>query len=265
MRKKENFFLAFFVFLFLSILVFGLSKTGILSPVTSVFQKVISPFSQSSYNLFNSFEFLGTNSKIKKLKNENLNLASKLSDQKKLERENMALSDQFQTNYPRSSSLLSANIVGAPGFIPGFSVPETLIIDRGTSDGVKLGDAVVFKNNLVGKITNINNYFSQVTLVTNTNSSFTTKTSSQNLVLGVVKGQGGGQILLDNVLLSDTINVGDLVMTNGDTNINGGGYPPDLVVGKVISVDKRPSELFQRAQVQSFLEFSKLTTVFIMK
>ena len=243
---------------------FGLSKTGILNPVTYALQKVTSPFQSIIYKTFTGFEFLGTSNRIKKLEAENLDLVSRLSDQKKMQNENSALSDQFQATFPKSSDLLPADVVGAPDFIPGFSLPETIIINRGTNDGAKVGQAVVFKNNLIGKITKANNFLSEVTLVTNSNSSFTAKTSSGG-VLGVVKGQGGGQIILDNVLLSDDLKNSDLVLTNGDINTNGEGYPPGLVVGKIISVDKRPSALFQRAQLETFLDFSKLTTVFILK
>jgi len=263
MKRRENFLLAFFVFLILSGLVFGLSKVGILNPVSSAFQKIITPFQRASYNIINSVTLFGDNSRLKKLETENLALTSMLSDQKKLESENSALSDQFQAPSPKSNTLLPANIVGAPSFIPGVSTPEIFIVDKGTQDGVKVGEAVVYKNNLLGKITKSNDSLSEVTLVTNTSSSFTAKVSFQDS-LGVIKGQGGGEMILDNVLLSDNLKPLDLVLTNGDTSLSGNGYPPDLVVGKIVSVDKKASSLFQRAEVSSFIDFSKITTVFII-
>ena len=255
--------MAFFVFLLLSCLVFGLSKVGILNPVSSVFQKISTPFQRTSYNIFNSITLFGENSKLKKLETENLALTSMLSDQKKLESENSALSDQFQASSPNSNTLLPANIVGAPSFIPGVSTPETFIVDKGTQDGVKVGEAVVYKNNLLGKITKSNDSLSEITLVTNISSSFTAKISSAG-TLGVIKGQGGGEMILDNVLLSDNLEPSNLVLTNGDTSLNGNGYPPDLVVGKIVSIDKKASSLFQRAEISSFIDFSKITTVFII-
>ena len=263
MRKKENFFVAFFIVLILSLFIFGLSKTGILFPVTSITQKLFSPFQGLTYGVFNSFENFGTSGQVKKLEAENIDLASIISDEQRLKEENSALLDQFKTADVQTQSLLPAQIVGAPGFIPGFSVPETFIINKGTSDGVESGDTVVYKNNLVGRVSKVEGFLSQVSLVTNSSSSFTAKTSQG--VLGVIKGQGGGQMILDNVLLSDNLSTKDLVLTNGDTNLSGGGFPPGLVVGKIVSVDKRPSDLFQRAMVTSFLDFSKLTTVFVIK
>jgi rod shape-determining protein MreC len=263
MKRKENFLPVFFVFLVLSFLFLGLSKVGILNPVSSVFQKIITPFQSVTHTVFNSVSLLGTNARLKKLETENLTLTSMLSDQKKLKDDNAALSDQFQTVSPKSNTLLPANIIGAPSFIPGVSTPETFIVDKGTQDNVKIGEAVVYKNNLLGKITKSNDSLSEVTLITNSSMSFTVKTSSSE-TLGVIKGQGGGEMILDNVLLSDSLKPSDLVLTNGDTSLNGSGYPPDLVVGKIISVDKKASSLFQRAEVSSFIDFSKITTVFII-
>lgn len=256
MKRKENFYLAFFVFLALSILIFGLSKAGILNPVSSVFQKITTPFQRVTYNFFNSAD-------LKKLENENLTLISMITDQKKLERENSALSDQFQESFPKSNSLLPAKIVGAPSFIPGVSLPEKFIIDKGKDNRVKVGQAVVYRNNLLGKITASNDSLSEVTLITNVSSSFTARISSSQ-ALGVIKGQGKGQMILDNVLLSDNLKPSDLVLTNGDTNLDGTGFPPDLVIGKIVSVDKKVSSLFQRAEVSSFIDFSKIKTVYIL-
>lgn len=70
-------------------------------------------------------------------------------------------------------------------------------------------------------------------------------------------------MILDNVLLSETLKVGDVVLTNGDIDQNGKGLPPDLIVGKITSVDKNPSALFQKADVVSFVDFSKLSTLFV--
>ena len=69
---------------------------------------------------------------------------------------------------------------------------------------------------------------------------------------------------LDNVLLSENIKVGDIVTTKGDITLKRIGYPPDLIVGKIMSVDKNPSSLFQKARVESFVNLNKLYMVFIL-
>jgi rod shape-determining protein MreC len=216
-----------------------------------------------TYQVFTNVTGFGQNSEIQTLKAQNLTLAKQLVDQSKLIGDNKALRDQFQTETPKSTNLLAANVVGAPGFVPGLSVPEVLILNRGTNDGVKLGDAVIYQNNLVGKITQISANLASVTLVSNSLSQFTAQTLSTQ-AQGVVRGQGGGEIILDNVLLADNLKKDDLVVTAGDINAQNNGLPAGLTVGKIISISKNPSDLFQKAEVQSLVSFSKLTEVFVV-
>jgi rod shape-determining protein MreC len=67
-----------------------------------------------------------------------------------------------------------------------------------------------------------------------------------------------------NVVLSEKLEKDDLVRTKGDVDERGQGFPPDLIVGKIISVNKQPSALFQSAEVKSLVDFSRLSTVFVI-
>lgn len=184
-----------------------------------------------------------------------------------LEQENKALRDQFQTVSPASIKLLPARIVGAPKFLPGISLPEYFVIDKGKSDGVKTGQAVIYKNMIVGKITTVSEHLSKILLVTSPSSSFTVKAVSlgkeSEEVLGVARGIENGEIIMEKVVLSDTLTIGDLVVTKGDIDEKGIGYPANMVVGKIVSIDKKPSALFQSARVRNLIDFSKLTVVFL--
>ena len=120
----------------------------------------------------------------------------------------------------------------------------------------------VLKDNLVGKIAKTSDFFSQVILVTNPSSQFAAKTIQG--VLGVVKGEGNQDMILDNVLLSDSLEKGNFVVTTGDLALDGSGIPPNLVVGKITSVDKNPSSLFQQGKLESLIDFSKISEVFVV-
>jgi len=157
---------------------------------------------------------------------------------------------------------LPSNVVGAPGFIPGLSVPFNLIIDKGSKDNVKVGMGVVVGNNLVGKIVQTSFFLSKVSLVTDPSLSLSSKTTSN--AAGVIKGVEGGKMVLDNVILSESLKNGDFVLTNGDINLDGVGLPPDIIIGKIISIEKNPSALFQKAKVESLLNFTKLSKVFVV-
>lgn len=260
---KSNFTAYFLVLFVLATLIFAASKIGVLNPLDSFFKTIFSPVQAVAYNTFAKMTDFGQNSQIQTLKMQNLALTQKLVDQSKLIADNNALRDQFATENPKSVNLIEADVVGAVGFVPGLSVPEAFTLNRGTTDGVKVGDAVVYKNNLVGKVTQVSNNLSSVMLVTNSSSQFIAETLATKAA-GIVKGQGGGEIILDNVLLSDNLKKDDLVVTRGDINAQNSGFAPGLVVGKIISVSKNPSDLFQKADIQPLIGFSNLEKVFVV-
>ncbi|HYM65454.1 MAG TPA: rod shape-determining protein MreC [Candidatus Sulfotelmatobacter sp.] len=263
MQKRAGFTAYFLIFLILSISIFFFSKSPLFSPVTSVLSSIFSPFESLAYGIFSKMENFAYSPKFKALQDENYSLTKKIVDQNKLVLDNKALRDQFQTQNPKSTNLISANVIGAPSFIPGVSLPENFVLDRGEADGIQEGDAVVYRDNLVGKISRVEKNVSSVLIITNSSSSFTAKTLSTQ-ALGVVKGQGGGELILDNVLLSDALKKGDIVLTKGDINEKNQGLIPDLIVGKIESISKNPSDLFQKAEVKSNLDFTKLDKVFVI-
>ncbi len=252
MKRREEFFLVFFLFFALSILVFGLSKFGALNSVQSFLGTAFSPLRNSAFSVFSG---LWITPKGSTLEEENQNLRKQLVDINVLRQENAALKDQFKTTNPSSLKLLPARIVGISG--------ENLTLDKGINDGIVGGEAVIFKDNLIGKIDKISNNFSILVLLTGTDSSFTVRDLSSN-AQGVLTGQGNEAMILDKVLLSENLKVSDIIVTAGDLNEKGTGYPPDLIVGRINSIDKKESSLFQRAKVQSFLNFQKLSIVFIV-
>jgi rod shape-determining protein MreC len=248
----------FLIFLIAAAVIFFLAQRGLMQPVSGLFEQVTLPLQRFTFHTIHHESL--TDDKLRK---ENLSLQTKLAEQDELEKENQALRDQFHTTNPPPSKLLPATIVGMTGFIPGESSVDEMIIDKGRSDGVKAGNVVVVKDNLIGRIVQTSEHLSIVHMVTHDGISFTAKTMHTS-ALGVIKGKGGGEVLLDNVVLSDKLEKNDLVMTKGDIDDKGLGYPPDLIVGKIVSVNKKASNLFQTAEVESLIDFSKLSMVFVV-
>lgn len=261
MRKRENFFLTFFLFLIITLLVFIFATTSMGQSASGILEQIVRPFQSTTFSLFHFGS--SDNTELTKLKVENAKLSKKLVDQKNLQEENNALKDQFKTQSLGSENLLPAHVLGSPGFLPGESMPEYLILDKGKKDNVRVGQAVIVKESVVGKISKVSQTKSQVKLITDASSLFAAKTVDSSAV-GVIKGQGQKDLVLDNVLLSETLNMSDSVVTKGDIDKNGLGYSPNLVVGKIVSLEKKPSSLFQSAKVKSLLDFSRLSTVFII-
>ncbi|HVF69867.1 MAG TPA: rod shape-determining protein MreC [Xanthomonadales bacterium] len=251
MQKKKNFFPTFLILLTLSILLIILSRAGYLNGLNSILERGTVPLQRLVFGVISGPQNL---SDADRLRAENSKILSELMKQKELIRENQALRDQFRTANPSPQKLLPAHVVGQK--------IDQIIIDRGSDDGVEKGDIVVFKDNLVGKISKSSARISVVDLPVSQNIFLTAKVLNSS-TQGAVKGGENG-IILDNVVLSEKLEKGELVVTKGDVNEEGVGFPPDLIIGKIISVNKKASNLFQTAEVKSLLDFSKIEMVFVI-
>lgn len=259
MQDKRNFLPIFFISIALVLLIFLLARIGLLNFFINFSQESIFPFAQ----MVHTSSVKEDTTQVGRLQKENAMLSQQLVQMKATQSDNQALRDQFATPNPNPQKLLPAQVVGFGDAVVNESYPESLIIHAGLHDGVRKDMVVVVKNELIGIINQVSAQYANVVLVSNKQSSFSVKDNSTN-ALGVAKGQGSGEILADNVLLSDTLQKDDLMVTVGNTTIDGNGFPPNLVVGKIVSVNKNPSSLFQNASVVPLISFDHLTEVFVL-
>lgn len=255
MRKRESIQLGGIVFFIVSLLIVFSSQTVFTKAVSSLLSRVMTPVSAGMFNLFDLSPFSGEPDQ-KQLSHVT---GEVIRDENNREME--ALRDQFDSKDIPQSELLPVRIIGYEGFIPGISEPSSLTINAGSDQGVAIGQAVVYENNLVGKIVKITPALSQVQLLNDPKLTFTAETLS-NHSSGVIQG-GAPQMTLGNVVLSEVLEKGDTVVTKGDISLNGSGFPPNIVVGQITATEKRQSDLFQLAEVESLLHISDLTTVFV--
>lgn len=207
------------------------------------------------------FRLLSVSSEVTRLQEENRKLLKRVATFEEMKRENNALRDQFQTTFPKSTNLLPAKIVGSIGFIPGVSLPEYFILDKGEKDGVKKGQAVLITDVVVGLVEKTSSQLSFVWPIYHRELQLQGKTEKG--VNGIIKGEGS-IVVLENVLIADTLSKGDIVVTVGEVKGEGNDILPNLVIGRIESIDKKPSSLFQTANIKSPVDFSKLETVFIL-
>ncbi|HEX8965986.1 MAG TPA: rod shape-determining protein MreC [Patescibacteria group bacterium] len=258
MQKRQRVVFVFIICAVIAILALLLAKTGVGTGISSAIQFVFSPLQKT---VLHSSQNIKPQSDLEKAKQQIVQLQAENAKLQVIAQDNKALRDQFQTTNPISQNVIPAEIVGMPQFIPGVSSPEGLII--AATANMQVNMPIVYKDMLLGEITAINSRYAKVALVSSDNISFTAKTAQTGAV-GIIKGQGSGQILFDNVLLSDNLRVGDMVVTTGETSFDGKGIPQGLIVGKITSIDKNPSSLFQKASVQMLVDVTRLSTVFAL-
>lgn len=163
-----------------------------------------------------------------------------------------ALLDQENTLKPETYNLISARVIGIGRF---------LVIDRGSDEGVAVGQAVVYKNHYVGQIKSLSPKSSQVILAEDPDSKVAV--FSQNIAgkaRGIISGQFGSESLMDKILHQEKIAVGDLVYSEGVE----GTLPRGLVLGQVEEVIEQENEVFKQAKIKPIIDVKDLDLVFVM-
>ncbi len=261
MKQKVSIFPIFLATLAVSLLILFIGRFGFLSFLEGSVQETFFPLDTFIFSTI--YHSTVQPNQLDLLKMENNQLQQKIAQMQTLKDDNLALRDQFQTPNPPARYLLPARVVGMPGVIPNVSFPETIIIDRGSVDNVRRGETVVVENMIVGQVATVTMHFAIVDLISAHNSSFAVRIPATGAI-GVARGQGNGGIILDDVVLSDTLRENDNVVTQGSQDVLGSGYPANLLVGKIVGIDKNPSSLFQTARIMPLLQFDRLTTVFLL-
>jgi rod shape-determining protein MreC len=137
---------------------------------------------------------------------------------------------------------------------------QSILINKGFDDGVRVGMPVEAARGLVGQIYRVTNNASQVALLTETASAIPVRLGSTRAT-GMLRGAGRGQLpTIDWIDLQYQVEVGELVTTSG----LGGNFPENLVIGRVVEVERNEAELFQRAVVQPAVDFNSIEIVFVV-
>ncbi|MGA2715289.1 MAG: rod shape-determining protein MreC [Bryobacteraceae bacterium] len=125
------------------------------------------------------------------------------------------------------SKMIGARVIGAT---PGVGT-KSVLIDRGTTAGVRRGMAVVTPDGIVGRVVAVFPFASQVLSVTDPG--FAAGVESQkNHVHGVLKGLGNDSDRVDFVPTGQKVEVGEMFFTSGEDRV----FPKGLPVGKVTGV-----------------------------
>ncbi len=240
------------------------SATGILAPVEGVAAtplNIISGFfNRLSIGLTNTITDL---SEIQNLQERNAQLEEIIA----LNQIEIIQLREIASDYDRLAGLLNyttsvenqefvtADVIGRDQN----AVIRSIIINRGSRDGIAIGMPVVTELGLVGRVIQVSADASQVQLITDENSAVSARLQTTRDE-GSVIGQLSGGLRLTFVNLDSNIIEGDLVFTSG----LGGNFPPDILIGQVTSVQQFEFELFQSAEVRSRIDFDTLEFVLVI-
>lgn len=140
---------------------------------------------------------------------------------------------------------------------------NTLVIDKGSLDGLGTDSPVITDVGLIGKTGKLSPHMAEVILLTDELcrvSSYVEGTREK----GILAGERGGTDLRPDLRLrflsrNAVINVGASVYSSGD----GGVFPPGLLLGKVKRFENR--EISGEAIVEPVVDFESLEHVFVVE
>jgi len=239
-----------------------LNLTAFSDEIKNFFYLVSSPIQKNLWQQGHKFSnFFETIAEIKKLKKENEEL--KLKNQEslaqiaqllELKKENEILRTALGIGLEKEFKLVLAEVVGKD------ISQDSILINKGSKDGISKNLPVIGQQKtLVGKISEVYENFSRVTLISNKESSFDAEIP-ENDISGVVKGKGNLQLFLDLVPQEKEIKEGNLIITTSLGEI----FPEGLLVGQVGKVLRSDIEPFQQAKIRPAFDIKKLKIIFII-
>ncbi|MCX7699223.1 MAG: rod shape-determining protein MreC [Candidatus Goldbacteria bacterium] len=183
--------------------------------------------------------YLINENQILKAENEKLKRLLKLTDDNK--------SKKFIKCY--------ANVIGAniDGLIFSY------LIDKGEKDDIKVGDGVVSKDGVVGVIQKVFPDTSVVLLLTDVKCKISVRIE-RNKITGVLTGAGYNLCELEYIPKEENVIIGDLVITSGLSY----SFPAGLLVGRIISVEKKNDKLTMDIKVKPFVNVADIQEVYIV-
>lgn len=134
-----------------------------------------------------------------------------------------------------------------------------IIIDKGSDQNIYKGMPVVTEQGLVGNVDAVTATAARVQLITDQGSVVNVKLQKSSAE-AQMRGSVTGDISLEMIGQGIEIVEGDLVFTSG----LGGSYPPELLIGQVMTIESGENALFQTATIQPSVDFSRLKAVLVI-
>lgn len=211
-----------------------------------------------SRGLKNFFSFIP---KIAALNKENVDLKRRIltlsvdkSRIAELEKENSLLKEElgFVISNPEIK-LIPAKIIQRDPV----TFLDYIIVDKGAKDGVNKDRAVVFNGALVGKVSEVYEAQSKITLITSKDS-YIQAMLQESRAKGILKGGISG-LFLDDVIIDSEPAGEENVLTSG----LGGTIRQGILIGKTRKDGSSLSGIFKVISVEPVVDLSKLDIIFI--
>jgi rod shape-determining protein MreC len=182
-------------------------------------------------------------------------LKRKLVDAEEARIENARLRELLNLKKSSPYKVISAGVIGrSPS-----SWASSLIIDKGSANGIRKGYVCLGFLGLIGRVVEVSVSTSTVMLINDPNlcvSSLIQRSRQEGLVCGSL----GGVLLMKYLTKDSDVKVSDTVLTSGLTDV----FPKAIVVGTVIEVRDEMSGLSRYAVVRPAVNLSSVEEILVI-
>jgi rod shape-determining protein MreC len=153
---------------------------------------------------------------------------------------------------------VTAEVVeGSPG-----NFESTVGIDKGTDDGIAVGQPVVAGDGLVGRITQASRRRATVQLLTDPDAGVAVK-FQQSGTLALASGRTASDTMsLSSIQRDVPVKIGEIVSTAGQQNA---AFPSGIPVGKVVAVRRNAGNVQKSVTVRPLVDFDSLSFVRVLR
>lgn len=266
-NKKRIIFVIIFIILVIMFasLFFRNSSNKVVSNITNVISYPI-------ISIKNAFSWVGSSlknvfinkddviEKNNKLEEENRDLKLKLLESEKIIEENESLKNMLDIkNSYKHFNLKLGNVI----YREHDNWTKTFKIDIGSKEGIKLNQAVVHKEGLVGYISNVTDDSSVVTTILDPSSSVSVNISTINepaLLQGDLDLKAKNKLRLDFIELDAEISIGDMLYTSGLGSI----YTSSIPVAKIVEVKSKKNDINRYAVAEPCVDIKAIKEVAVI-
>lgn len=163
---------------------------------------------------------------------------------------------------PTGSTPVDARVIGRSPTV----WYSTVVIDKGSSAGVRLDDPVVSPSGLAGRVTLVNRGNSEVTLITDSDSSVAARVLPSGTI-GVVEPELGKpqNLQLNYIRGGEEIRKGQMVVTAGFSDPSLSSlFPPGIPIGRVSEVSLEELQAYQRVEVRVYADLRDMDYVRVL-
>ncbi|HEX5590623.1 MAG TPA: rod shape-determining protein MreC [Candidatus Limnocylindrales bacterium] len=196
------------------------------------------------------------------LRAENEQIRTENRQAEELRRENELLTGLLQLRNGFEYETVAATVIARESS----EVQRRIVLDRGTADGIEIGDVVIASGGaLVGRVVDAGATSSTIQLISDSASTVIGQLLG-TAATGEVTGQLPGSLLMENIDSTVVVGLGEEVVTAG-IELAGGirsPYPKGLVIGRVIDVRRDANEIVQTAYIEPAAALDRLEYVLVI-